>query len=58
MVTFTACWRAILVSTEPINGTKGKKGFSRLLANEVLNREHPGLHNQAMMEFGAMLMQT
>jgi A/G-specific adenine glycosylase len=24
-------------------------------ANEVLNKERPGLHNQAMMEFGAML---
>ena len=39
---------------EPINTTKGVKIF-RVLADEVLNREQPGLHNQAMMEFGAML---
>jgi A/G-specific adenine glycosylase len=39
---------------EPINSTKGKKDF-QLLANEVLNYDNPGLHNQAMMEFGAML---
>jgi A/G-specific adenine glycosylase len=40
--------------SEPINSTKGKKIF-RDIADELLNREHPGLHNQAMMEFGAML---
>ena len=39
---------------EPINSTKGVKTF-RALADEVLNKQHPGLHNQAMMEFGAML---
>jgi A/G-specific adenine glycosylase len=39
---------------EPINSPKGKKLFQEL-ANELLNHEHPGLHNQAMMEFGAML---
>ncbi|MBS7565875.1 A/G-specific adenine glycosylase [Mucilaginibacter sp. Bleaf8] len=39
---------------EPINSNKGKKLFQQL-ADEVLNHEHPGLHNQAMMEFGAML---
>jgi A/G-specific adenine glycosylase len=39
---------------EPINSTKGKKLFQGI-ADEVLNRDHPGLHNQAMMEFGAML---
>lgn len=39
---------------EPINSTKGKKIFQQL-ADEVLNKEQPGLHNQAMMEFGAML---
>ncbi|MGZ3945002.1 MAG: A/G-specific adenine glycosylase [Mucilaginibacter sp.] len=39
---------------EPINSPKGKKLFQGI-ATEVLNREHPGLHNQAMMEFGAML---
>jgi A/G-specific adenine glycosylase len=39
---------------EPINSTTGKKIFQSL-ANELLNPQHPGLHNQAMMEFGAML---
>ncbi len=39
---------------EPINGPKGKKIF-QALADEVLNKDLPGLHNQAMMEFGAML---
>jgi A/G-specific adenine glycosylase len=40
--------------SEPINSTKGKKLFQGI-ANDLLNKEHPGLHNQAMMEFGAML---
>jgi A/G-specific adenine glycosylase len=39
---------------EPINSTKGKKIFQQT-ADELLNRQQPGLHNQAMMEFGAML---
>lgn len=39
---------------EPINTPKGKKIFQQV-ADDVLNHEHPGLHNQAMMEFGAML---
>jgi A/G-specific adenine glycosylase len=39
---------------EPINSPKGKRDF-QALANESLNHDHPGLHNQAMMEFGAML---
>ncbi|MFI5160181.1 MAG: A/G-specific adenine glycosylase [Sphingobacteriales bacterium] len=39
---------------EPINSPKGKKLFQGL-ADEILNQDHPGLHNQAMMEFGAML---
>jgi A/G-specific adenine glycosylase len=39
---------------EPINSTQGIKTF-RALADEVLNKQQPGLHNQAMMEFGAML---
>lgn len=40
--------------SEPINSTKGKKLFQQL-ANELLNQQAPGLHNQAMMEFGALL---
>ncbi|HEY4324303.1 MAG TPA: A/G-specific adenine glycosylase [Mucilaginibacter sp.] len=39
---------------EPINSTKGKKIFQSV-ASELLNKQWPGLHNQAMMEFGAML---
>ena len=39
---------------EPINSPKGIKTF-QLTANDLLNQQHPGLHNQAMMEFGAML---
>ncbi len=39
---------------EPINGTKGQKTF-QLMADELLDKHQPGLHNQAMMEFGAML---
>ena len=37
----------------PININEGQKTFARL-ADELINREHPGLHNQAMMEFGAL----
>ncbi|RFZ92768.1 A/G-specific adenine glycosylase [Mucilaginibacter conchicola] len=39
---------------EPINSPKGKKLFQKL-ADEVLDVSQPALHNQAMMEFGAML---
>lgn len=39
---------------EPINSPKGKKIFQHA-ADELLNREHPGLHNQAMMELGATI---
>ncbi len=37
----------------PINTDEGVKVFA-LLADELLDREHPGRHNQAMMEFGAL----
>ncbi|MCK3682924.1 A/G-specific adenine glycosylase [Maribellus sp. YY47] len=37
----------------PIDSTQGKKEFT-LLANEVLDKNAPGLHNQALMEFGAL----
>ena len=37
----------------PINNNEGQTLFSHL-ADELLNRERPGLHNQAMMEFGAL----
>jgi len=39
---------------EPINSPKGKKTFQKI-ADEVLDNTRPALHNQAMMEFGAML---
>jgi A/G-specific adenine glycosylase len=39
---------------EPINSTTGKKTFQNF-ANDFLNKKNPALHNQAMMEFGAML---
>ena len=37
----------------PININEGQDLFSRL-ADSLLDRERPGLHNQAMMEFGAL----
>jgi len=39
--------------SEPINSTQGKNLFQQL-ANELLDQQAPGLHNQAMMEFGAL----
>ena len=38
----------------PINEPKGVKEF-KLLAEELLNHEDPGSHNQALMEFGALV---
>ena len=37
----------------PIDSTVGKKEFARA-AFELLDRSRPGLHNQAIMEFGAL----
>jgi len=37
----------------PINTTEGKKVFNEL-AQKVLDTKNPALHNQAMMEFGAL----
>jgi A/G-specific adenine glycosylase len=37
----------------PIDTNDGKKLFQKI-ANELLNVKNPGLHNQAMMEFGAL----
>ena len=37
----------------PIDSTEGVKEFN-FLANELLNKEHPAEHNQAIMEFGAI----
>ncbi len=38
----------------PIDTTTGKKLFAEL-ANDLLNKKTPGIHNQAIMEFGATL---
>lgn len=37
----------------PIDSTAGQKEF-QALAIELLDKRHPGLHNQAIMEFGAL----
>lgn len=37
-----------------INSTEGKKEFTKI-ANEILDVKAPDTHNQAMMEFGALL---
>ena len=37
----------------PINNDEGVKAFASL-ADELLDRQHPGFHNQALMEFGAL----
>lgn len=37
----------------PINTTKGKKMFAAV-AQELLDKDHPGLYNQAIMDFGAL----
>jgi len=37
----------------PIDSVKGKKDFQEL-AQECLNKQSPGEHNQAIMEFGAL----
>jgi A/G-specific adenine glycosylase len=38
---------------EPINQSKGKNKIKQIAA-EILDSKNPGLHNQAMMEFGAL----
>lgn len=37
----------------PIDSTSGQKEF-QALASELLDKQHPGRHNQAIMEFGAL----
>jgi A/G-specific adenine glycosylase len=37
----------------PINSPEGKREFSTL-ANQLISKNHPDEHNQAIMEFGAM----
>jgi A/G-specific adenine glycosylase len=43
----------IFANDTTINSPLGKKTFSQI-ANELVSAEHPHLHNQAMMEFGAL----
>jgi A/G-specific adenine glycosylase len=38
---------------EPVDTTQGKK-LLRALADEMLDRQHPALYNQAIMDFGAL----
>jgi A/G-specific adenine glycosylase len=38
----------------PIDSTDGKKLFTQL-ANEVLDKKEPGIYNQAIMDFGAVI---
>ena len=38
---------------EPINSSAGAKVIT-ILAHELIGRDQPGIHNQAMMEFGAL----
>lgn len=38
---------------EPIDTGKGQKHFKKL-ANDILDKQNPGLNNQAIMEFGAL----
>ncbi len=41
----------------PIDTTDGKKTYN-LLADELLDRKHPALYNQAIMDFGAVICKT
>lgn len=38
---------------EPVNGSAGRKVIASL-AESLLDRQRPGLHNQALMEFGSL----
>lgn len=38
----------------PVDSTQGKKIFTRL-ANELLDKQRPGIYNQAIMDFGAVI---
>lgn len=50
---FRVLSRVFSVDT-PIDSTKGKKEFSEL-ADNLLDKTHPGRHNQAIMELGALV---
>ena len=40
--------------SKPVDSTEGKKFFSAL-ANKLLDKQQPGLYNQAIMDFGAVI---
>ena len=40
--------------SRPVNSSAGARVFD-VLANRILNRKQPGIHNQAMMELGALV---
>jgi len=40
--------------TKPIDSTEGKKLFTDL-ASQLLDKKYPGIYNQALMDFGAMV---
>lgn len=40
-------------NSTPIDSIKGKREFSQL-ATDLLDKDHPGLYNEAIMEFGAL----
>lgn len=42
----------LMAITTPIDSTKGKREFAQL-ADMLLDRDQPALHNQAIMDFGA-----
>ena len=42
---------------KPIDSTEGKKVFNAL-ADKLLDKKHPGIYNQAIMDFGASSLQT
>ena len=44
----------ILGIKKPIDATEGKRLFSQI-AFEMLNKKEPGLYNQALMDFGAVI---
>ena len=43
-----------LCNDTPIDSSKGKKDFKQI-AQELLDEKHPGDHNQAVMELGALV---
>lgn len=49
---FRVISRLFLIDT-PINTTEGKKVFTSI-AEELLDKKHPDIHNQAIMDFGAL----